>query len=277
MGKTTRRKLFIDESRLYIYTTQTAGDRTNFRAPTFGYFWHDDIIESYFSINTKKPIKRIYMYMRYFDLTSRGIQNFYTSLPARWTVLQPMWNKQTRFYESKAEYLFVPKFYHDRVSCGFLQHVKYLGKTQENNTISELGRVFYIYKSETARTNTFLDSELNWNFPDKYSTTIGLTVRGFEFTFPNLENSLKNLMEPLPGLINKNTGIEKTSSVPAQASFFAEQKAIEDAIKNYINLPVVHYINESYFLYDKSDLIKETFITALNKNILIYCSISYFN
>ena len=78
------------------------------------------------------------MYMRYFDLTNRGIQNFYTSLPARWTVLQPVWNKQTRsyesktrFYESKVEYLFVPKFYHDRASYGFLQHLKYLGKILE--------------------------------------------------------------------------------------------------------------------------------------------------
>ena len=84
-------------------------------------------------------------------------------------------------------------------------------------------------------------------------------------------------MEPSLGLINKNTGIEETSSVPTQASFFPEQKAIEDAIKNYKNVPVVHYINESYFLYDKHDLIKETFITALNKKILIYGSISYFN
>ena len=84
-------------------------------------------------------------------------------------------------------------------------------------------------------------------------------------------------MEPSPGLINENTGIEETSSVPAHASFFPEQKAIEDAIKNYKNVPVVHYINESYFLYDKNDLIKETFITALNKKILIYGSISYFN
>ena len=87
--------------------------------------------------------------------------------------------------------------------------LKYLGKIQENNTISELGRVFYIYKSETARTHTFLDSELNWNFPDKHSTTIGLTVRGFEFTFLKLENSLKNLMEPSPDLINKKKRLRK--------------------------------------------------------------------
>ena len=48
-------------------------------------------------------------------------------------------------------------------------------------------------------------------------------------------------------------------------------------MKNSKNVPVVYCINESYFLYNKSDLIKETFITALNKKILIYGSISYFN
>ena len=42
-------------------------------------------------------------------------------------------------------------------------------------------------------------------------------------------------------------------------------------------MPVVYYINENYFLYDKSDLIKETFIAALNKKILIFGSISFFN
>ena len=101
MGKTTRKKLFIDEPRLYSYTIQTADDRTNFWAATFGYFWHDDIVESYFSINAKNQSKDFThitnsqknMYTRYFDLTSRSIQNFYTSLPARWTALQLVWNK----------------------------------------------------------------------------------------------------------------------------------------------------------------------------------------
>ena len=104
---------------------------------------------------------------------------------------------------------------------------KYLGKIQKNNTISELGRVVFIYKSETARTHTFLDSELNWDFPDKHSTAIGLTVRGFEFTFPNLENSLKNLMEPSPDLINKKKGIKVTSSVLTETSFFPIKKQLK--------------------------------------------------
>ena len=37
---------------------------------------------------------------------------------------------------------------------------------------------------------------------------MGLTVRGFTFTFLNLENSLKTLMELSQGLINKETGTE---------------------------------------------------------------------
>ena len=88
---------------------------------------------------------------------------------------------------------------------------------------------------------------------------------------------LKNLIEPSQDLINKKRNTEETSSVPTQNSFFPEQKTIEDSIKNYKNAPISYFINESYFFYNKSDLIKETFITALNKKILIYGSISYFN
>ena len=36
-------------------------------------------------------------------------------------------------------------------------------------------------------------------------------------------------------------------------------------------------MNESYFLYDKSNMIEQTFITNLNKLISVYGSISYFD
>ena len=88
---------------------------------------------------------------------------------------------------------------------------------------------------------------------------------------------MKNLIEPSQDLINKDANTERTSSVPTQNSFLPEQKVVEDSIKNYKIIPIKHYKNESYFLYDKSDVIKETFISALNKKILIYGSISYFN
>ena len=69
----------------------------------------------------------------------------------------------------------------------------------------------------------------------------------------------------------------ETSTVPKQHSVYPVQQQIEENIKNYNNVPVKYFINESYFLYDKSDLIKETYITALNKKVLIYGSASYFD
>ena len=36
-------------------------------------------------------------------------------------------------------------------------------------------------------------------------------------------------------------------------------------------------MNESYFLYDKSNLIKQTFVTEINKLLSTYGSISYFD
>ena len=130
--------------------------------------------------------------------------------------------------------------------------------------------MYYIYKSESTTLHTIQDSEIDWNYLDKYSITMGSTVRGFTFTFPNLKKkSLKDLIELSQDLVNTETGNEQTISVSTQAYFFPDQKATENAIKNPKNVPVAHYINESYFLYDKSDLIN-TFVTALYKKIYLF-------
>ena len=118
---------------------------------------------------------------------------------------------------------------------------------------------------------------LDWSFPDKYSPTKGLSVRRFKFHFKDLTNPLKNLLEPSQDLINTESGEEETTTVPTTHDFNPNYKGIDNNIKNYKNTPMTYYIKESYFLYDKSDLIKDTFITALNKKISIYGSMSYFN
>ena len=158
---------------------------------TFGYFLHNDIIKTYFGINsinqskdftgTTTPQKNLNI--RYFDATSRSNASFYTGLVQQWNALQPIRSKGTSFFESRTEHIIVPKFYHDGASYGFLQHLRYLGKIQRSDTISELGSVFYVYKSDSTRIQTFLDSEFDWNFPDKYSTAIGLTVEGLNLYF----------------------------------------------------------------------------------------------
>ena len=57
----------------------------------------------------------------------------------------------------------------------------------------------------------------------------------------------------------------------------SRKKGIEETIEKLNRTRTDFYINESYLLYNRSDFIKQTFITALNKTIPIYGSISYFN
>ena len=40
---------------------------------------------------------------------------------------------------------------------------------------------------------------------------------------------------------------------------------------------MVSFVNESYFLYDKSNIIEQTFITKINKLIYVYGSTSHFD
>ena len=103
---------------------------------------------------------------------------------------------------------------------------------------------------------------------------MGFSIRGFEFTFPDSKDPIKSLITP--SSINKVSGTEE-GPVPSKESFNLQEKPIRVAIENYNNKLLVNYINESSFLYDKSDLIKETYIIELNRKVLIYGSISYFN
>ena len=61
-----------------------------------------------------------------------------------------------------------------------------------------------------------------------------------------------------------------------QELFSKKPKEIEDKIKEYNATPTKSYINESFFLYDKSNTIKKTFVTAINKQLSLYGSFSYF-
>ena len=93
------------------------------------------------------------------------------------------------------------------------------------NTISELERVYYIYTPNRRTKYTIYNNELNWPFPDKYSTKFGISVlhlglyRGFTFTCRNLSDSLKNLIEPSQYLIIR-TQIPNKLLVPWHKTLF---------------------------------------------------------
>ena len=125
----------------------------------------------------------------------------------------------------------------------------------------------YEYKKKTAGSSarSIQSTDLDWPFPETYFKNIGLTVRGFDFFYPNLSTSLKNFFQPSQNLLNIESGTEEASTVPKQYSFYPAQQQTEEKIKEYNAVPSKKFINKSYFLFDKSGLIKESYITTINK------------
>ena len=92
--------------------------RVHLKSYTFACFLHDDVVETYFGINsinqskdftgTTTPQKNLNI--RYFDATSRSNASFYTGLVQQWTALQPIRSKRTRFFESRTEHIIVPTY-----------------------------------------------------------------------------------------------------------------------------------------------------------------------
>ena len=85
---------------------------------------------------------------------------------------------------------------------------------------------------------------------------------------PNLSDFLRKSLQPSPNLINTESEKEGASTVLPQYSFYPGQQKTEEKIKRYNNVPQKYFINKNDFLYDKSNLIKETYITTLNKKYL---------
>ena len=98
----------------------------------------------------------------------------------------------------------------------------------------------------------------------------------FLFTFKNTANNLSIILNPSNDLINVESGLEEVENTLIDELFYTVKK-IKEKIEEYKAIPIKHFINESYFLYDKSNLIKKTFITAINKQLSLYGSFSYFS
>ena len=104
---------------------------------------------------------------------------------------------------------------------------------------------------------------------------MGYTVHGFSFTFKSAANNLSTILKPSNDLINVESGLEEVENTLIDELFYTVKK-IKEKIEEYNAIPIKHFINESYFLYNKSNLIKKTFITTINKQLSLYSSFSYF-
>ena len=115
-------------------------------------------------------------------------------------------------------------------------------------------------------------------FPKKWFKNIGYTIDGFSFTLKDAPDNLKDVLNPSDELINdgENNNIEVVDKTFTVELIFNEKELLAK-IAEYKAIPTKNFINESFFLYDKSNTIKKTFITALNKQLSIYGSFSYFS
>ena len=136
----------------------------------------------------------------------------------------------------------------------------------------------YLYTIKERNCINVSAADLDWLFLEKYSLKIGVLLKGFTCNITSKVNDdLRNFLEPSTGLINSESGQEEFSSVPNRGHFFSRKNGTEEAIEKLNKIGTNFYINDSYFLQDRSCFIKQILITALNKTISIYGSISYFN
>ena len=191
----------------------------------------------------------------------RGLDSFFSPTKNFYAVLEAV-NNKTRVFNGRVQRLFVPRFYHDRRNINFLRELKFKGEKKEIDIkgFSEeklLGRKLYKYASEgNYFIRTFNRNNLDWPFPDKFYSSTGLTVHGFPFTFKNSANNLSIILNPSNDLINVESGLEEVENTLIDELFYSVKK-IKEKIKEYNVIPTNNYINKSYFLYDKSNLIKK--------------------
>ena len=189
-------------------------------------------------------------------------------------------------YKYRIHRLFVPKFFHDRRNTNFLKKLRYIREHKPKNKILtepvNFGRRHFEYGNYRYNPNEAGGEPLHpldnlFYFPKKWYKNIGFTVDGFSFEFKNAPDTLKNILNPSNDLINdgKNKNIELIDNNLTEKLFFDGQLLL-GKIEEYQKIPKLNFINESFFLYDKSNIIKKTFISALNKQLSIYGSFSYF-
>ena len=100
-------------------------------------------------------------------------------------------------------------------------------------------------------------------------------MTSFVFTHPK-SNHLQKFLTPKDNLLNETTP-ETINLFSSNVFKLPQETLVKTAIENYIKKITVRFINERCFLYDKSNVIEQTFATEIKKLISVPGSISFFN
>ena len=129
MGKTIRKKLFLDELRVWGFAVDKM-DRKQLRDYLIGYFFHTNAIEPYFRINLTNTSKDLtgltnlekIRYMRFFDnsdITSECFLYHRNANSHPCSLIQLIHGNQANIFGTRAAYIFVPKFYRENANDTF--------------------------------------------------------------------------------------------------------------------------------------------------------------
>ena len=134
----------------------------------------------------------------------------------------------------------------------------------------------YVYKKKK-KISAYTDDALPGDIYLPVGQTFGMGhhVTSLEFSLPNSEH-LPNLIGPKDNLLNETT-TEVVDLFSKDTFKLPEELLVKTAIHTYTKKLTASFVNESYFLYDRSNLTEPTFITEISKLISIYGSIIYFD
>ena len=166
MSKVVRKKLFVDEHRIWNLEEPDANVPSNMtlkiRSILMGYMRHDVHVENLLNIRRsfrnlaktglteKNNFLRENSRFNHKNEKTKG--NFYSKRTWKWTVLIPALSSRMILNSSKIRRDFAPKFYHEKRARNFLKYLVYVGEHGPDNTTCEyrdIGRKYYEYKKST--------------------------------------------------------------------------------------------------------------------------------
>ena len=191
----------------------------------------------------------------------RGFDDLYSIYFRPFTIILKDSNFLIKKFNNRIQKLFVPRFYHDRRQTNFLKDMRFVGEYPKINESSFckfklIGRRLYEYRPTTQKIKEFNLQEIDIPFPEKYIEDFTYTVSGFSFKV-NRTNKRKEKLNPSSNLRNFEINTESEQNTISDEIFYPLVKYLKEKIAEYDAIPTKHFINKSYFLYDKKNLIKK--------------------
>ena len=168
-------------------------------------------------------------------------------------------NIKIKIFRDRIQRLLVPRFFHDKRQTNFIKDLIFIGEKTIDPQFSKfkaIGRKLYEYRAANQKISEYRTQEIDLPFPEKYIEEFTFTVSGFSFKV-NRTNKRKEKLNSSSNLINFETNTESEQNTISDEIFYPVVKYLKEKIAEHDAIPTKNVINESYFLYDKSNLIKK--------------------